>query len=1005
MNKLSISIILLLVWQSASSQVISRSFEMRYITKNAKANGETDFKGPTEFFDTPKRLEYLKQYATYAKKYFNDALLDKKVVSDTEANYALRKIKPQPLPTVRKRLMLADWKYLSYKEGQIETEDQSLKKWQNTPGLAIKNEQLLFRKGFKLHQKITPQGWRFFLQFDIRFETEKPTASFDLTNDAGKAVCKIAFLNGKLFYYDGDKQQGGVTIKPKQVYTVKLEPDLESGKYNLYLDDQLIADFVSVSNIGSVNSFNLFCPVNTVIDNVWGVGYTKVNYTTNHTRDVPFGIKTFIDENFSSKPNTIGWQNLAYNDKKWQTTNLPYADGGERHADEDLYMRKSIRITDFKKAFLNIETIDPGGEIWINNQIIEVIHNRHPIMLDVSKYLRKNTDNLIAIKVYPNKVIHTNRHTPSDMNTGWFSGRAYLDLTSDKYITDVFTHTETIKPNAISQKVNISIKNEDWQFEERELSANREFHGFVSIKAYPWFPTESSQAVAEKKIAVNINVDREMELNEAIDIPDAKLWTTDSPNLYKIEVVLEDPKGNRVDDWVTTTGLRTISQDGGTFRINGEPAMMNGAMLFGYKAPLDKIAQWLRGGPDAEVMRELLMLKKLNGNSIRMSIHDGVDGASNDPRLAEYADQLGVMFQWTTGSWVRTGSPWNIDWEGLPQYIKQMRNHPSIVMWQIANHPKFNNFRTETYPWLKKLYNTIYDVDQSRLISPTANSSRMVYLNDEGTLSIDNKKIDPDSFKVWTAPQITRGGMDFLTGYSSDWRVIRSYPHPPNWSGEQGWISDAFRVDNLNSKSRAYFDFEGEESIGQNNWNLMKGKPMYRIMSYEINEYDNATIGRQLTLDEWELSQAWQAFSSFEAYKKKRWLDYDGMMWCTLDGGGNTGTYLKPLTDYYGHGKLAFHTIKMAFQNTLAGSHNVDMVYGPNDELKPVIMNLGEAKMVDVIVDVKNVDGKVLDEKTYKNVRLEAGRTVKDMKSFIPNISGEGFFVFEYTVEKASGKN
>src|SRR5690606_4259467 len=57
---------------------------------------------------------------------------------------------------------------------------------------------------------------------------------------------------------------------------------------------------------------------------------------------------------------------------------------------------------------------------------------------------------------------------------------------------------------------------------------------------------------------------------------------------------------------------------------------------------------------------------------------------------------------------------------------------------------------------------------------------------------------------------------------------------------------------------------------------------------------------RELRFEEWELSQAWQAFSAYEAIRKKRWLGYDGFAWCTLRGGGNNGTYMKPLTDYYG---------------------------------------------------------------------------------------------------------
>ncbi len=98
-----------------------------------------------------------------------------------------------------------------------------------------------------------------------------------------------------------------------------------------------------------------------------------------------------------------------------------------------------------------------------------------------------------------------------------------------------------------------------------------------------------------------------------------------------------------------------------------------------------------------------------------------------------------------------------------------------------------------------------------------------------------------------------------------------------------GWRSTGFRTDYLNSKERAYFDYESEESAGQPNWDLRKGKPSYQIKSYEY-VYDIGSIGRQLKVDEWRASQAWQAFSAYEAYRKKRWHDYDGQAWCTLHG-------------------------------------------------------------------------------------------------------------------------
>ena len=56
-------------------------------------------------------------------------------------------------------------------------------------------------------------------------------------------------------------------------------------------------------------------------------------------------------------------------------------------------------------------------------------------------------------------------------------------------------------------------------------------------------------------------------------------------------------------------------------------------------------------------------------------------------------------------------------------------------------------------------------------------------------------------------------------------------------------------------------------------------------------------------------------------------------------------TYKKPLIDFMDHAKLAFWTNKMIFQPTVAGSHNVDVVYGPEDAITPVVMqyylNLG----------------------------------------------------------------
>jgi hypothetical protein len=207
------------------------------------------------------------------------------------------------------------------------------------------------------------------------------------------------------------------------------------------------------------------------------------------------------------------------------------------------------------------------------------------------------------------------------------------------------------------------------------------------------------------------------------------------------------------------------------------------------------------------------------------------------------------------------------------------------------------------------------------------------------------------------------------------------------------------KKDYLASSDRAWFDFESEESVGHPNEDLIKGKPYSGYRSYEVR-YDDKTIGRRLSPEEWRESQAWQGFSAFEAYRKKRWFDYDGQAWCTLHGGGNSGTYEKPLIDYHGHSKIVFHTVKMAFQEVLAGSQSVDLVYGPEDQIPVIAMNLGEEKNVTVQVHVRDIDGNLLAEKVYSEVTLPAGRTVTELGPFKPRFKEEGYVVVEYTVTR-----
>jgi len=980
------------------AQEATRSFELRYFTNDAKANGETDFKGETEYLTTEQRVDFLKQYADYASRFFNDPELNTKVVEDEEVQSAVAKIKPQPQPSVRNRMALDEWQWLGYKKGQHTESALKLARWQQQPEVSIEEGKLVFTNDNRIKFTFPSQSWRFSLEWKAKAPDSKTPVKFILSDKEKVKGTTIGFgENGKIFYYtaNGEKVES-TAYEAGAWYDFKVEFDLAAKvrkedvvRYNLYVNGEKIADYVpsqrvitegvgyaqNFTSVSFINTFSVEGPAGTALDDIWGVGYHATGRDS-----YPYTVETFLDENFEIKPDIAGWENRYYQDSSWQTGKLPLVHGSERYAEEDLYLRKEISLENFEKAYLNIETLDPGGEIWVNGKIAGVVTDRHPVKLDITSFLNRNEKNIIALKVnhfyLTESVGELMPHSSLDMNVGWFAGRAWLDLTGATTLEQLYVHTESLGSQSAKLKLRMDINHQG------PLS----FRGKAEVKLYPWFPEESATAVVTETIPVVIGHGK-VQFEHTFDVLNPNLWSPGNPQLYKVEVTLKDDDGQAVDDAVNTTGIRTLSQKNGTFHLNGKPSMLNGAQIMGFRGPIENMVKWVKCPPAEWLAREILMVKKMHGNLVRVHVHawEFPSGNINDPRLPEMADQMGMMLIWGTPAWVRTGSGWGqIDFEGLPKYIKQVYNHPSIAVWEAANHTQSFKGRDvmESNLFCEKVYNTIYPLDPSRLISFNSYVRHLHYGNDEGTIDQLGNPITPSP--AWTAPMVTRGNQDGITGYSRNWTTLRKWP-------------DAYIKSFLESDERAYFNFEHEESMGQPNWNLMKGKPWYRLHSYE-HVYDEGTIGRKLTLEEWKESQGWQSFSAWESMKKQRLLDYDGFSWCCLHGGANSVTYKKPIIDFLGHAKLSFWVNKMIFQPTVAGSDNVDVVLGPADAIRPAIAHWGDDKEAQVKVIVKNAEGQVIDEKTYNNVKLEGERKSITLQDFTPDFPEEGYYFIEYEV-------
>lgn len=929
---------------------ISDNLELRIFSQDEKANGETDFKGETSTLSTKQRVEFLEKYARALDDFYPELSLYREVASLKEAKEILDRVKPQPNPTVRKRICLDEWKWTGY---------SAYKKKSVPPTGRI---------------PIPEQDFRCLLEYvpkDNIFSVFMGEAAKAGINEAG------------VFYYISDGDCFFIeNTEPIQKITYEL--DFVYRKWNLYLNDRLKADFVPFSESFAQKADWL--EIQGGLADIWGVEYHKL--TENLFE--PFSIHTFIDANERQRPDMNGWMQREYDDTLWEKAILPISHGGERFAGEDLYLRRRVILKELTPhAELYMESITPGGEVYINGRLAAFVKDGTFRKTDITEYLVKG-ENLIAVKVYADKVKHKMTHTNTDHYTGWFAGRMHLDLLPEIYIDDVFTYTDHITEKEAVQKIKVGIRTK-----LGTASAKATKHT-LEARMCKWFPEEdgTEELISwETKTYPNITEETEAELH----IPHPDLWTAKSPVLYKLAVTLKDEAGKICDDYVITAGIRTVSQEKGIFRINGKPELLRAPLLFGSRPPLDKIAAWEKCPPAEYYVQEMLMVKRMNGNGFRMSVHDETIGGINDPRICELADQLGIMLIWQTSAWIRLTAATNINTELLKKDIGQVRNHPSIVIWQPTNHPSWKD-----WDMIMKVYHILYDaivpMDPSRLISPAADSRRARPRWDDGLTDFDGNKYDSCD-PIWNDPVFCRGNMDYILGYGNEWSALREWPnvkkeHLPNWMESTAYIPSY-----INSPVMSYFNFEQDEIAGQPCWELHKGKPQYHVYSYE-KDYDEGSIGRSLTFAEWYASQGWQALGAYETAKKNRWLDYDGICWCNLRGGQNTVTYQKCLVDYYGQPKLSFLAHRMVFQDVLACSGNVDMVYGPEDTIPVIVMNLGRQKEVKVTLCILAEEGKCLYQKEYEHIILPEGRTVTRIENMRLPMLKEDTYMIRYTVDE-----
>ena len=174
-------------------------------------------------------------------------------------------------------------------------------------------------------------------------------------------------------------------------------------------------------------------------------------------------------------------------------------------------------------------------------------------------------------------------------------------------------------------------------------------------------------------------------------IPDAKLWTPETPYLYTLRINLLDGKsdpnifddfGKPIDQKTIKVGLRTVSVSRkGGFQLNGVTRKIKGVCLHHDLGPLGAAVN------KAALIRQIKIMKEMGCDAIRTS-HNMPSQMQMD-----ICDSLGMMVMaesfdmWVypkcKNGYARFFKEWSD--RDITNLVKANRNHPCIIMWSIGN--------------------------------------------------------------------------------------------------------------------------------------------------------------------------------------------------------------------------------------------------------------------------------------------------------------------------------
>ncbi|HET9571057.1 MAG TPA: glycoside hydrolase family 2 TIM barrel-domain containing protein [Bacteroidales bacterium] len=352
-----------------------------------------------------------------------------------------------------------------------------------------------------------------------------------------------------------------------------------------------------------------------------------------------------------------------------------------------------------KQVFLNFGGVQSAMYVWVNGKKVGYSENAmSPAEFDITAFIHKG-ENKLAVEVY--KYCDGSYLEDQDM---WRLGGIFRDVDliarPKTYICDFFVKAE---PDQFFTNAQISV---NVKVENRSMLKRSDLHIDAEIIGYTKSGEMVDMNLSQKLPTVLSGKVLSVDLKSLIN--DAKLWSAETPDLYRLRLKLKNNNNELVDRAECCFGVRKIEVRGEVFCINGKAVKLKGVNRHEQHPRTGKYMS--RG----TMIKDLELMKQANINWIRTSHYP------NDPLFYELCDQYGfyVMdeanqevhdyglsnrFSGDDPSWKQSHV------ERAVSLVERDKNHACVIFWSLGNEG--GNGRN-----MEAMADTIRKSDPTRLV-------------------------------------------------------------------------------------------------------------------------------------------------------------------------------------------------------------------------------------------------------------------------------------------------